>query len=140
MPCPITDAVAAHIAGALSRPLPGEVADKAKLHLLDTLAAIVSGTHLAGGQAGTRMALRLGGPTEALAIGAGCWSAHRTPRLANGMAAHADETDDSHSAGRFHPGCAIVPAALAMAEAGGRSGHATFCARSRWAMISAPAR
>jgi 2-methylcitrate dehydratase PrpD len=40
------------------------------------------------------------------------------------MAAHADETDDSHVGGRFHPGCAIAPAALAMAEAEGRSGGA----------------
>ncbi len=38
------------------------------------------------------------------------------------MAAHADETDDSHLGGRFHPGCAVVPAALAVAEANGRSG------------------
>jgi 2-methylcitrate dehydratase PrpD len=29
---------------------------------------------------------------------------------------HADETDDSHNASRSHPGCAIVPAALAAGE------------------------
>src|SRR5690606_31016538 len=38
------------------------------------------------------------------------------------FSAHADETDDSHLGGRFHPGCAIVPAALAAAEANGSSG------------------
>jgi exodeoxyribonuclease V alpha subunit len=32
------------------------------------------------------------------------------------MMGHADETDDSHLAGLFHPGCGIVPAALAVAE------------------------
>jgi 2-methylcitrate dehydratase PrpD len=36
--------------------------------------------------------------------------------LANGVMAHADETDDSHNASRSHPGCAIVPAALAAGE------------------------
>src|SRR5262249_60848652 len=36
--------------------------------------------------------------------------------LANGMAGHADETDDSHLRGRFHPGCGIVPAALAVGQ------------------------
>jgi 2-methylcitrate dehydratase PrpD len=36
--------------------------------------------------------------------------------LANGMLAHADETDDSHAPSLTHPGCGIVPAALAMAE------------------------
>jgi 2-methylcitrate dehydratase PrpD len=39
------------------------------------------------------------------------------------MAAHGDETDDSHLKARFHPGCGIVPAALATAESAGRSGN-----------------
>ena len=39
------------------------------------------------------------------------------------MAAHGDETDDSHLRGRFHPGCGIVPAALATAEIADRSGN-----------------
>ena len=42
-----------------------------------------------------------------------------TRALANGMAGHADETDDSHLRGRYHPGCGIVPAALAVAELAG---------------------
>ena len=37
------------------------------------------------------------------------------------MLAHADETDDSHAPSRTHPGCAVIPAALAVAE----SVHAT---------------
>ena len=45
-----------------------------------------------------------------------------TAALANGMAAHADETDDSHLGGRFHPGCGIVPAAFAVAEQQDRTG------------------
>ena len=36
--------------------------------------------------------------------------------LANGVMAHADETDDSHSLSQSHPGCAVVPAALAAGE------------------------
>ena len=38
------------------------------------------------------------------------------------MAGHPDETDDSHLRGRYHPGCGIVPAALAVAEFADRSG------------------
>ena len=45
-----------------------------------------------------------------------------TAALANAMAAHADETDDSHLGGRFHPGCGIVPAAFAVAEQQDRGG------------------
>lgn len=120
--CTATPVLAQYIAEALGVPLPEAVTEKTKAHLLDTLAAIVSGTHLAGGVAGARMARRLAGPAEALAIGAGVLVGAPQAALANGMAAHADETDDSHAAGRFHPGCAIVPAALAMAETQGQSG------------------
>jgi 2-methylcitrate dehydratase PrpD len=44
--------------------------------------------------------------------------------LANGMLAHADETDDSHAPSQTHPGCGIVPAALAMGEREGCNGTA----------------
>jgi len=44
--------------------------------------------------------------------------------LANGVMAHADETDDSHAPSLTHPGCGIVPAALAMAEREEASGEA----------------
>lgn len=42
--------------------------------------------------------------------------------LANGMFGHADETDDFEPVTKAHPGCAVVPAALAVAEREGRSG------------------
>ena len=38
------------------------------------------------------------------------------------MFGHADETDDFEPITKAHPGCAVVPAALAMAEREGRSG------------------
>lgn len=44
--------------------------------------------------------------------------------LANGMLAHADETDDSHAPSLTHPGCGIIPAALAVAERERRNGAA----------------
>lgn len=122
MDCPETSAVAAYAAGALHRTLPPEVMEKTKLHLLDTLAAILSGAHLNAGRAGAAIARRMGGPPEAMAIAPAMVVGAPAAALANAMAAHADETDDSHVGGRFHPGCAVVPAALAMAEAGRRSG------------------
>jgi 2-methylcitrate dehydratase PrpD len=36
--------------------------------------------------------------------------------MTNGMLAHSDETDDSHSPSQSHPGCAVIPAALAAGE------------------------
>ena len=38
------------------------------------------------------------------------------------MLAHSDETDDSHSPSQSHPGCAVVPAALAAGEQFGIDG------------------
>src|SRR6185503_7181493 len=58
----------------------------------------------------------LGGSSEACVIGSRIVTSAASAALANGMLAHADETDDSHAPSLCHPGCAIVPAALAMGE------------------------
>src|SRR4029453_7454304 len=42
--------------------------------------------------------------------------------LVNGTMAHADETDDTLAPGPRHPGCNVVPAALALGEQFGASG------------------
>jgi 2-methylcitrate dehydratase PrpD len=55
-------------------------------------------------------------------IGSGVVTNAANAALANGMLAHADETDDSHAPSLTHPGCGIVPAALAMAERERQSG------------------
>ena len=44
--------------------------------------------------------------------------------LANGICAHADETDDTHPPTRAHPGASIVPAVFAIAERNGLGGEA----------------
>ena len=48
--------IARHAAEARSRQLPPEVVDHAKLHILDTFAAVVSGADLEAGRAGQRYA------------------------------------------------------------------------------------
>src|ERR1700682_2165100 len=42
--------------------------------------------------------------------------------VTNAVLAHADETDDSHSPSQSHPGCAVIPAALAASERFGING------------------
>jgi 2-methylcitrate dehydratase PrpD len=102
--------------------LPASVQNKARLHLLDTLAAVISGHELAAGRAGLRLAQRLGGRSEATVLSTPLFKCDAIQAaLANAMAAHGDETDDSHLRGRFHPGCSIVPTALAAAELFGSS-------------------
>ena len=101
---------------AADRPLPPAVAEKTRHHVLDTLAAIISGSRLKAGKRATAYVARFAGTPEAIVIGTALMVPAEFAALANGMAGHADETDDSHLGGRFHPGCGIVPAALAVAE------------------------
>lgn len=112
----IVGALCAYIADALSREIPPDVAVKAKHHILDTVASMVSGAKLEPGRMAIKYAASLGGTAEALVIGTGFETTAINAALANGMMAHADETDDSHLLARAHIGCSVVPAALAMAE------------------------
>jgi 2-methylcitrate dehydratase PrpD len=116
--------LSAYLAGALRRPLPPPVAEKTKHHLLDTLAAMISGARLPPGRKAIAFARSRGGPKEASLVADGFLAGAENAALANGMLAHADETDDSHAPSLTHPGCGIVPAALAMAEREGRDGRA----------------
>ena len=120
---PVTTALCDYVASALDRDMPPEVVAKTKLHTLDTIAAMVSGSRLKAGEMAARYVDSLGGKPQATVIGTGILTSTVNAALANGMSAHGDETDDSHLRGRFHPGCGIVPAALATAEHAGRSGN-----------------
>jgi 2-methylcitrate dehydratase PrpD len=113
-----------YIAGALAQPLPDAVIEKARHHILDTLAAMVSGTGLKPGRLAIGYAKAQGGAPESSVVGTRLRTSAVNAVLANGMLAHADETDDSHAPSRTHPGCAVLPAALALAERQRASGEA----------------
>ena len=121
---PLMRTVSAYIARAVTRPLPAPVIEKTKHHVLDTIAAMVSGSRLLPGKKAIAYVRTLGGAKEACVIGSRIVTTAQHAALANGMLGHADETDDSHAPSLCHPGCAIVPAALAMAEREGRNGTA----------------
>jgi len=116
--------LSAYIAAAPRRMLPADAVECGKHHLIDTLAAIVSGSRLVPGEMAIRYARQLGGVKESLVIGTRLMTSCVNAALANGMMAHADETDDSHPRAQAHPGCGVVPAALAMAERENASGLA----------------
>ena len=125
---PLMRRISTYIASALRRPLPPAVVEKTKHHILDTIAAMVSGSRLTPGKKAMAYAKTLGGAKEACVIGSGIITTAVNAALANGMLAHADETDDSHAPSLTHPGCGIVPAALAMAERERRNGTELLCA------------
>ena len=121
---PIMAKLSAYIAETNTRPLPQHVAVKAKAHLLDTIAAMVSGSTLPPGRCGIAYVGTMGGTPEAQVITTDLVTTASNAAFANGMLAHADETDDSHKMSRSHIGCGAIPAALAMAEREGASGDA----------------
>ena len=116
--------LSAYIAGAVKRPLPAKVAARARLHLVDTFAAMISGSRLLPGQKAIGYVKSLGGRPAAGVIGTRMITTPQNAALANGMFGHADETDDTHPPSLTHPGTSVVPAALAIGEQQRLSGKA----------------
>ncbi|MDH3439034.1 MAG: MmgE/PrpD family protein, partial [Betaproteobacteria bacterium] len=121
-PSPEMRALSEYMSAAADRPLPAEAAEQAKHHLLDTLASMVSGSQLPPGLAAQQHIREFGGAGAATIAGTALTATATDAALANGVMGHADETDDSHNASRSHPGCAVVPAALAVGEEFGVDG------------------
>ena len=103
-----------YMSEARNHPLPAKPLEQAKWHVLDTFAAMVSGIDLPPGRAAVKFARAYGGKPTAMVV-ADILCGPIEAALVNGVLAHADETDDSWPGG-WHPGCNVVPAALAVAE------------------------
>jgi 2-methylcitrate dehydratase PrpD len=118
----VMETLSAYMGEAAKRPLPEEVTEKAKHHILDTVAAMISGSNLLPGQRAIQFARAYGGREISTVVASNISCGPIEAALANGVLAHADETDDSHAPSQSHPGCAVVPAALATGEQFGISG------------------
>jgi 2-methylcitrate dehydratase PrpD len=118
----ITGQLARYMAEARNLRLAPHVAQEAKHRILDTLAAMVSGSQLQAGEMAIRFTQAQGGVAEATVLATDIRTSAVNAALANGMFAHADETDDFEPVTKAHPGSHVVPAALAMGEREGRSG------------------
>jgi 2-methylcitrate dehydratase PrpD len=119
---PLMRELSGYVATALRRPLPREVTQRAKIHLVDTFAAMLSGSRLPPGKAATAYVRALGGKPEAGIVGTRAVTSAVNAALANGMCGHADETDDTHPPSLTHPGTSVVPAAIAIGERNRLSG------------------
>jgi 2-methylcitrate dehydratase PrpD len=120
---PVMSTLSSYMAAAKDRTLPGEVVEKAAHHVLDTIAAMVSGSELPPGVAALALARAQAGRPSATVVGSNILTGAMDAALVNGVLAHADETDDSHGPSQSHPGASIVPAALALGEEIGISGR-----------------
>ncbi len=119
---PVMATLATYMSEAGTRALPDGVVLEAKNHVLDTLAAAISGSELPPGQQALKFAKTYGRQGAATIIASKLTAGPLEAAIVNGALAQADETDDNYSAGGAHPGCAVVPAALASAEIFGVDG------------------
>ena len=111
-----------YMSEAATRALPEEVLEKARHHILDTFGAMISGSELRPGRAALEFAGSYGGKEVATVVASKIICDPIEAAFANGVLAHADETDDSHGPSRSHPGVSVVPAAFAAGEQFGISG------------------
>lgn len=113
---PVMQALSTYMSEAKGKTLPDEVTEKTKRHVLDTVAAMISGSALPPGRAALDFAIEYGGREVATVVASKLVTGPIEAALTNAMLAHADETDDSHPGSQSHPGCAVIPAALAAGE------------------------
>lgn len=119
---PLISAVSNYMSEAGSRKLPAPVIEKAKQMILDTFAAMISGSDLPPGRFAINFARAYRGDGICTVAGSNVVCGPIEAALANGMLAHSDETDDTHPPSQSHPGCSVVPAALAAGERFGIDG------------------
>ena len=96
--------------------LSGEEQDRVRELVLDLLGVAIAGSRAASSRPVVEVAQRLGGQGRASLIGGRGATSAVWAALANGTAAHAIEMDDVTTESSLHPGVAVIPAALALAE------------------------
>lgn len=119
---PVMAALSSYMAGVGGSPLPEAVAEQAKLHILDTVGAMVSGSGLRPGKLAIAFARAYGGEAVATVVASNLACGPIEAALANAMLAHSDETDDSNAPSQSHPGASVIPATLAAGERFGIDG------------------
>jgi 2-methylcitrate dehydratase PrpD len=119
---PVMAKLSAYMSEAAGRALPDEVVEKAKHHILDTFAAMISGSDLPPARAAFQYARDFTSDKTATVVASKMTASPPEAAFINGMLAHSDETDDSNEFSQSHPGCAVVPATLAAGEKFGIDG------------------
>jgi len=119
---PVMAKLSAYMSEAGSRALPDEVVEKAKHHILDTFAAMISGSDLPPARAAFTYARDFTADKTCTVVASKMTASPPEAAFINGMLAHSDETDDSNEFSQSHPGCSIVPATLAAGEKFGIDG------------------
>src|SRR5258708_8573868 len=105
----IMERLSVYMSEAGSRSLPAEVMEKTKQHILDTLAAMSSGSELPPGRTALQFARAYGGREVATVVASNFACGPIGAALTNGVLAHAAEPDASHPPSQSPPGCPLGP-------------------------------
>ena len=119
---PATDELIAFVQDTRHSRLPGDVVAQAKRCVQDLLGVAIAGSHTRMARASTRFAHGQFGPGRATLIGSRARLSEVGATWVNGICASALDLDDGHRLAMGHPGAAIIPTALAVAETTGASG------------------
>jgi 2-methylcitrate dehydratase PrpD len=98
------------------RDLTSEVVERTKYLLLDYLGVAIAGSLTESSQPIYRMLARSASPGPCTVIGTASQTSPESAALANGIAAHGVELDDTHQAGSIHPGAVMFSTAMALSE------------------------
>ena len=123
----VTPALGAYIAGSQTAVLPDAIRELARLHILDTLAAIVACRDLASAKLARAFAASQSGGARrhaATMLGVGERAGIVDAVFASAMTAHAAEINDFIPSAFVQPGPAVVSVACGLAEARDKSGEA----------------
>lgn len=124
----LTQKFAAFIAGTNYDDLPEQVVMLAKERIMDTLGAAIAGSVNWEYAAQLREACKKLGSGECSVIGGEkCYPAAHAAMI-NATYAHSVELDDGHKNAGCHAGAVVVPTALTMAQAMGKSGRELIAA------------
>ncbi len=120
--------LAAWSAGLRFEEIPPEVVAAAKLHLLDAVGTGLAALALDEMPAARAVALELGGPEQASALGLPRRVGAGAAALANGSLMHALDFDDTHEAAIVHSSVVVAATVLAAGEASGAGGEELIAA------------
>jgi len=123
----VTAALTAFCAELRFESLPSQIVERTKDLVLDHLGVSLFGSTLPWSAMVRNVALHEGARGDSTIYGWGKTST-RNAALVNGAAAHAIEFDDTHDEAMQHPGCVVIPAAIAIGEALDRNGRELIAA------------
>jgi len=112
----ISEALAEFTAGLEYPRMPLHIRERTKMRVLDFLGVALAGSQIPSSRIMIEVVKELGGTKESTILGERMKVSCTHAALANGTMAHASDYDDDHRSATMHPGAAVVPAALAVAE------------------------